>query len=170
MANNLLNYYSRDNKETQQSSNKKILLLKDFDEEILSTESIQSLYSEIFDELNKTNYNLFIKKHPNDCDSNFNTLLIKYPFIKKIESNKGAETIIAQLKPDYLMSGLSTSIFSSPSIFSHTPAISYMKMYLKFKDLNPLYKQRINYLHKLFNHSEKITFIEGVRDIYNSIN
>jgi len=147
---NLSNYYQRLYSGIQSFNNNSILLLKDFDEEIVPFRNIIDMYSKLLEQLKVTGLKVYLKKHPNDQINKFDELLKKYKFVEQLNSGFSAEAIIPSMKPLLVIGGISTSLFTIPCIYQ-IRTICFMNKYLKYPELNPLYKERIKMMNTLFS-------------------
>ena len=162
-ANSLKSYYN--NLESQKNiyDEDSILILKDFDKEVLPDDQIIDMYEKMFQLLQLLGNKVYIKKHPNDLNRNFDNLIKKYAFIELLSSKYSAEVIVSKIKPVIVIGGISTSIFTIPAIYG-IKTISFMNLYKEYSGLNNRYLERINILYELFNNIPKSLIV--VNNIY----
>jgi hypothetical protein len=169
IANNLKCYYNifEDNHITYELNS--ILIIKDFDKEVLPDDRIIEMYEQMFQVLQLLDKKVYIKKHPNDLNQNFDTIMKKYDFIELLTSKYSAEVIVSKIKPVIVIGGISTSIFTIPAIYG-IKTISFMNLYKEFSGLNNRYLDRINILYELFNDiSNSLKIVDNIHELEENI-
>jgi hypothetical protein len=169
IANNLKCYYNLfEDKHVTYELNS-ILIIKDFDKEVLPDDQIIEMYEKMFQLLQLLNIKVYIKKHPNDLNRNFDTLMKKYAFIELLSSKYSAEAIVSKIKPVIVIGGISTSIFTIPAIYG-IKTISFMNLYKEYSGLNNRYLERINILYELFNDfSSSLIVVDNIYELEENI-
>tara|TARA_X000000950_G_C13910844_1_gene658929 strand:- start:853 stop:1872 length:1020 start_codon:yes stop_codon:yes gene_type:complete len=129
-------------------SERNILLIFDFFDKISDAKSIFDLYKSILKTIPE-DYHVFIKPHPNDLNKYAQKLVSER--ITILDSRKDVESIVAEINPTNIISGISTSSFSIPAIFN-IKTISFIPLYLKIPQIDQDYKIRFEYFLNHFSH------------------
>lgn len=158
----LFKYYKK-NKDSK-IQRKSIVLFTDFG--VLNDEILPDFYTNLFEHLTSLNIHIYIKKHPNDRNSNtFNEIISKYDNIEILNYKKSGEQLIADFNPEFVVGGFSTVIFTSAPIFK-LKSYSYLPIY---KELFKLPKPKMEALEffykKLHNTDDNLVFINHFSEI-----
>jgi hypothetical protein len=117
-------------------------------------QEIIPFYYQVLKYLQPDGKKIYIKKHPNDIDVEFEKEILRiYSNVKFITEKTGAEGIAATYKPGCLAGGISTSAFTIPFIFQ-IKSYNYALLYKKFT-LDRVYLQRINMFYNYFKNSKE---------------
>lgn len=140
-----------------------ILIFTDF---IKKNNGLNELYIDIIEELKKvTNKKIYIKKHPNEINVKLETLISQYKNIEIINSNYDAEEVFLQYKPEIIIGGISTSLFSIAAIFNQK-VINISELYL-----NPKYQvpkktiDRIKKFRIYFSANKNVQYLEKINNL-----
>jgi hypothetical protein len=134
---------------------KNILIFKDFG--IVDQNIDFDIYSRVLDYLQDTAYHIYIKRHPNDTDKCFENFLSRYSNVTLLCTRKSGEELVAIYSPNIIIGGYTTVLFSSANIFN-VHAISFMKIYLAFNNLNRTVQQNINFFINKFDNNTILMF------------
>ncbi len=137
---------------SEKNTEKCIMLFKDF--EVIEFEEIKILYKELLDMLSMTKLKIYVKKHPNDKDKNFDLLIARYSNAELINDLSSGEFLIAKYKPMCIIGGVSTVLFSAAAIFK-TPTYSFMLLYKNYKGISKDRLRIIDWYYLKFNDSLK---------------
>jgi hypothetical protein len=142
---------------------KNILIFKDFG--VVDQNIDFDIYSHVLDYLQNTAYHIYIKRHPNDMDKLFENFLIKYSNVTLLYTKKSGEELVAIYSPNIIIGGYTTVLFSSVNIFN-VHAISFMKIYLTFSNLNRTVRQNINFFISKFDNNTILMFPSGFDEFF----
>lgn len=141
-----------------------ILIIKDFDVNILDTKDSINLFQQLVDVIKKyTNKTIYIKRHPNDLNAEFKEYFLKYENnVTIIDSKTCVEEFYEKLKPSLLLAGVSTSAYTITSIFN-VPVINYSLLYHKYNILNKHFDDlMIKKNYKCFRSLKSVCFIKSL--------
>lgn len=142
-----------------------ILILKDFDWNLLSLNDSILFYQQIIDFLTKkTKKNIYIKRHPCDKDSDFATIIMeKNRNVRIIDSENGIENLYLELLPCIVFGGDSTATYTIRILFS-AKVINFTKLYNKYKVKNNVRLKNIIRRNKYFANNKDNILIEELND------
>ncbi len=141
-----------------------ILILKDLDNHLMDISDITCFYAELIKEIRMySEKEIYIKKHPNDVNFSFDEEITKNKNVKILDLQIDAEQVYLKLEPEVLLGGVSTSIFSIPTIFE-VEAITFSKLYKNYKASRNLH-EKIDTCEKQFSYDQRINFLEEIQDL-----
>lgn len=141
-----------------------ILILKDLDNHLMDISDITCFYAELIKEIRMySEKEIYIKKHPNDVNVSFDEEITKNKNVKILDLQIDAEQVYLKLEPEVLLGGVSTSIFSIPTIFE-VEAITFSKLYKNYKASRNLH-EKIDTCEKQFSYDQRIKFLEEIQDL-----
>lgn len=142
-----------------------ILILKDYDWNLLSLDDSVCFYQAIIDFLTKeTQKDIYIKRHPCDNDSDFaNIIAKKNKNVKIIDSRNGIENLYLQLLPSIVFGGDSTATYTIRILFS-TRVINFTKLYREYKVKSDVRLKNIIKRNKYFANDTDNILIEKLND------
>jgi hypothetical protein len=135
--------------------NETIIIYKDFG--VVDFAVDLDIYSRLLDFLQHEKYLIYIKKHPNDINPDFDIFLRKYQNVRLLDNKKSAEEIVPIYTPKILIGGYTTALFSSANIFQ-IKSISFMMMYISRKEVPAIIKTNISFFRTRFNSNNYLFF------------
>lgn len=143
-----------------------IMLFKEFG--ILSYKDQVCIYDKLFLQLSKLNIIVYVKKHPNDLEIEFDKIIMKYDNIHLLDRSDSGEELVAKYNPILLLGGFSTAIFSSSVIFN-IPAMSFMPIYLDLPKIKPVHRDNISFFISAFSENKMFVFFDSIEDLVVSV-
>ena len=135
---------------------------------VVSDEQSTYIYDKILSGFTYDDFDVVIKKHPNDTYSSFDGFILsKYPNVQIINSRISGEELVATYKPSIIIGGFSTVVISSYFIFE-IPVISYSGIYLQNKLVSSMNEQRIRFFMNQLG--DYIPFCQNIDDVCKTIN
>jgi hypothetical protein len=162
VANNLRIIFKKYNNFDESIQKNQILILKDF---VKENSKIDSMYIDLVEKLTKlTGKKIYIKKHPNDMNKNFDKKINKFKNSEIIHTDYDAEDIFVQYAPEYIIGGISTALFSISAIYKKN-VINISELYYDKKYKIPKkYLIRIIKFKKLFSENNYIKYIKQIEE------
>lgn len=158
----LCNYYESNNIKIISICD--VIFFKDF--KVIKNEDILYFYyNEIFDYLTNMKKRIIIKKHPNDTDELFDKIIRPYSNIEIFNYQRSGEQLVADLKPKFIIGGLSTVVFTVPFIYD-IKSFSYILKYTELRELELSTRKQISFLYNQFrSFDNRILFINQLQEI-----
>ena len=150
-----------------QHNEKCILVVYDFLSNRIEQNSANIFLNKLLNELKKINIKIYFKLHPED-KQNVQIIKSEYPNIHITGSELDAEHLCIALNPIVILSGVSTSAFTIPTIFSK-PTINYSKLYKDFI-INKDMKKQIKKQNAQFDWNSEMIFVTDFEQISTKIN
>jgi hypothetical protein len=165
ILNALEKYYQTQAHES--SHTKLIVLFKDFG--VIDFQHTKELYRYFFDFIKANKFTLIIKKHPNDIDRNFDDFVSAYPNITVIQNLISGEQLVANCRPDSIIGGFSTVLFSSAAIFN-IRTLSFMLLYKQMDGISDEHKRIIDWFYSRFDQQLKsMKFVSTKEEIIETL-
>ncbi|MDR1021814.1 MAG: alpha-2,8-polysialyltransferase family protein [Prevotellaceae bacterium] len=144
---------------------KTVLIFKD--NLIVSEENTKQIFDVLLKSLINNNLKIIIKKHPGDINSDFDDYIkANYQHVEIIRNIQSGEEMVAMYKPEMIVGGSSTVIFSSALIF-HVKTLSYMLLYKGLEKIDCEDKEIERFYE---NFKEIIHFPASLNDLEYAIN
>jgi hypothetical protein len=159
----LNNIYKDRNRSKRMENGKNILIFKDFG--VVDTSIIAYVYSHILNYFQKTEYHIYIKRHPNDVDEQFESFLNTYNNVTLLNTEQSGEELMSIYFPMVILGGYTTVLFSSANIFN-VSAISFMKIYLNFNNIDKIVKKNIDFFIEKFTGNAVLMFPSSFEELF----
>jgi hypothetical protein len=151
--------------------NEAIIIYKDFG--VVDFAIDLDIYSRLLGFLQHEKYLIYIKKHPNDINPDFDIFLRQYQNVRLLDNKKSAEEIVSIYTPKILIGGYTTALFSSANIFQ-IKSISFMMMYISRAEVPAIIKTNISFFRTRLNSNNylffPLYFEELFKEIANTLN
>jgi hypothetical protein len=143
---------------------KTALIFKDYS--IVSEEHTKLFFDVLLKSLISTDLKIVIKKHAQDINPDFDEYIkTSYRSIEIVRNTQSGEEMVAIYKPEMIVGGFSTVIFTSALIF-HIKTLSYMLLYKGLKKTHCEDKEIERFYE---NFKNDIHFPESLNDLENEI-
>ena len=146
-------------------------MFKDYEIGRMNTVDVIAFYQQLIESLSILGKKIYLKKHPNDNEKEFDEAMAKYDNVEILSNSQDAESLYSHLNPLITVGGVSTCCFTIPIIFNSI-VYNFSKLYEKY-EIAPVLRKEINLRKEYFPDDERIIFISSFDDIiqlYHTIN
>jgi hypothetical protein len=143
-----------------------IIIFKDFN--VVDKKVDFIVYSRLLEYFQNLNYFVYIKKHPNDIDIDYDNLVKQYPNVQIINTIYSGEELISICHPQIVIGGYTTALFSSANIFK-TKSISFMTIYLSLDGIGKSLCRNIKFFSKNFSNNNYLVFPSTFENLFQNI-